>query len=154
MGREDRAGCRLPPHFLLAECWTCLFSRRSARCTFLFMHLWLKVRRRFANTSAEESAAAVTADWPKLFLHPKTQTLNCRWDAGWQRRLLWSPRLCWRALCSLSPADRHHGFGCKKAKTLGLWCLKRAIDLLLAAAALLTTCFYSSVHMLKMTEGH
>lgn len=42
----------------------------------------LKVRRRFPNTSAEESAAAATADWPKLFLHPKTETLNCRWDAG------------------------------------------------------------------------
>lgn len=53
--------------------------------------------------------------------------------------------------CSLSLADRHHGFGCKKAKTPGLWCLKRAIDFWLAAAA---THFYSSVHMLDTMEGH
>lgn len=29
-------------------------------------------------------------------------------------------------VCSVSPADDHHGFGCKKAKTLGALCCARA----------------------------
>lgn len=56
------------------------------------------------------------------FYTPGTEALNWRWDAGPPEeasavsapggRVPGGPS-------ALSPADRHHGFGCKKAKTLG-----------------------------------
>lgn len=153
MGWEDRAGCRLP--LLFAGWMLNLFIVTQVCMLHLSLHaLVAESQARFCKHKRGGICCSCYCWLAKVIFtsqDPDTKLpLGC-WMT--EEASLVSPSMLEGPLLSV-PCWSSPWFRLQKGQNSGTLVFKESYRLRLAAAALLATCFYSSVHMLKMMEGH